>query len=74
MKKEIDPTLAMGAIIVIVIIAGVAVWAGTSAQRGNKQPPGMPPEVAAEFQKRMQGANMGVSGPGGSGTVRTAGQ
>lgn len=73
MKKEIDPKMAIGIIAALVVVVGVVVWAGTATQKANKEPPGMPPAVAAEFQKRMQGSGMSVSGPGAVGGARVAG-
>lgn len=56
--------MAAGVVAVIVVIIGVTVWAATSAQKSNKEPPGMPSDAAAEFQKRMQGAGVSATGPG----------
>src|SRR5690349_4456381 len=64
-KKQVSPGVA--AIVIVVIVIGIAALAwntlagdGAGSRRGEK-PPGMPPAVAAEFQRRMGG----VTGPGG---------
>jgi hypothetical protein len=73
-KQEIDPKVAAGVVAIIVVIAGVAVWAGTAGKKEGKEPPGMPSAAAAEFQKRMQGAGVSATGPGAnSGPGRGAG-
>jgi hypothetical protein len=66
MKQSISPvTLILVVIAAIALIAGIFVIAtnGTQAnQKVNNGPGGMPPDVAAEFSKRMGGANS--TGPG----------
>ncbi len=61
MKQSISPvTLILVVIAAIALIAGIFVIAtnGTQAnQKVNNGPGGMPPDVAAEFSKRMGGAN-----------------
>lgn len=61
MKQPISPvTLILVVIAAIALIAGIVVIAtnGTqSNQKVNNGPGGMPPDVAAEFSKRMGGAN-----------------
>jgi hypothetical protein len=66
MKQSVSPvTLILVVIAAIALIAGIFVIAtnGTQAnQKVNNGPGGMPPDVAAEFSKRMGGANS--TGPG----------
>lgn len=66
MKQSISPvTLILVVIAAIALIAGIFVIAtnGTQTnQKVNNGPGGMPPDVAAEFSKRMGGANS--TGPG----------
>lgn len=66
MKQSISPvTLILVVIAAIALIAGIFVIAtnGTQAkQKVNNGPGGMPADVAAEFSKRMGGANS--TGPG----------
>ena len=61
MKQPVSPvTLIIAVIAVIAVIAGIFVVAtnGNQAnQKANTGPGGMPPDVAAEFSKRMGGAN-----------------
>jgi hypothetical protein len=61
MKQPVSPvTLILIVIATIAVIAGIFVVAtnGTQAkQKANTGPGGMPPDVAAEFSKRMGGAN-----------------
>lgn len=61
MKQSVSPvTLILVVIAAIALIAGIFVIAtnGTQAnQKVNNGPGGMPPDVAAEFSKRMGGAN-----------------
>jgi hypothetical protein len=61
MKQQISPILAA---IIIVVVLGIAVFAyirfgGGAGSKEGEKPPGMPADVAAEFQKRMGG----VTGP-----------
>jgi len=73
MKQPISPvTLILVVIAAIALIAGVFVIAtnGTQAnQKANNGPGGMPPDVAAEFSKRMGGAN--ATSPQGAGQPAT---
>jgi hypothetical protein len=56
MKQQVSPAVATALIIVIALIAGFFVWRGANpASREGEKPPGMPPSVAAEFQKRLGG-------------------
>jgi hypothetical protein len=70
MKQSVSPvTLILVVIATIAVIAGIFVVAtnGTQAnQKVNSGPGGMPPDVAAEFSKRMGGANVTAptTGPG----------
>ena len=69
MKQSVAPvTLILVVIAAIALIAGIFVIAtnGTQAnQKVNNGPGGMPPDVAAEFSKRMGGAN--ATSPQGTG-------
>jgi hypothetical protein len=72
MKQSVSPvTLILVVIATIAVIAGifVIVTNGTQAtQKANTGPGGMPPDVAAEFSKRMGGANAtGPQAGGGAG-------
>lgn len=72
MKQSVSPvTLILVVIATIAVIAGVFVLVtnGTQAkQKANTAPGGMPPDVAAEFSKRMGGANTtGAQASGGAG-------
>jgi len=72
MKQPVSPvTLILVVIATIAVIAGifVIVTNGTQAtQKANTGPGGMPPDVAAEFSKRMGGANTtGAQVGGGAG-------
>jgi hypothetical protein len=62
MKQSVSPvTLILVVIATIAVIAGIFVVLtnGTQAnQKANTGPGGMPPDVAAEFSKRMGGANV----------------
>ena len=73
MKQSVSPvTLILVVIAAIALIAGIFVIAtnGTQAnQKVNNGPGGMPPDVAAEFSKRMGGAN--ATSPQGAGQPAT---
>lgn len=59
MKQSISPVVAVIIILVVIGIAAVAWMKFGGSPAGTKagdQPPGMPPDVAAEFKKR--GAEM----------------
>jgi hypothetical protein len=75
MKQPISPvTLILVVIAVIAVIAGVFVIAanGNQAnQKANTGPGGMPPDVAAEFSKRMGGANATAPNTGSGAGVPT---
>jgi hypothetical protein len=76
MKQSVSPvTLILVVIATIAVIAGifVIVTNGTQAkQKANTGPGGMPPDVAAEFSKRMGGANAtGPQAGGGAGAPTT---
>jgi len=69
MKQQISPAVAAVVILVIALIAGLFVWRGANtASKESEKPPGMPPNVAAEFNRRM-----GTAAPAGS-TAPTGGQ
>lgn len=64
MKQKLNPVMAIIAVATVILITGIFIWrsgAGTQHANGDK-PPGMPPDVAKEFQQRMGG----VTGPGAS--------
>jgi len=73
MKQSVSPvTLILVVVAAIALIAGIFVIAtnGTQAnQKANTGPGGMPPDVAAEFSKRMGGAN--ATSPQGAGQPAT---
>ncbi len=59
MKQSLSPGLVAGIIAVVVIIAGFFLWRSVNPGRHDgQQPPGMPPSVAAEFNKRMSKAGL----------------
>jgi hypothetical protein len=56
MKQQVSPALAAAILVVIALIAGFFFWRGANpANLEGEKPPGMPPSVAAEFQKRLGG-------------------
>ncbi|CEK16699.1 hypothetical protein [Chthonomonas calidirosea] len=56
MKTEVNPVAAAIIIIVVLAIAGFALWRSLKPETHyGEKPPGMPPSVAAEFQRRMGG-------------------
>lgn len=69
MKQSVSPvTLILVVIAAIAVIAGIFVIAtngSQSNQKANNNPGGMPPDVAAEFAKRMGGTN--ATSPQGAG-------
>ena len=73
MKQSVSPvTLILVVIATIAVISGVFVLVtnGTQAkQKVNTGPGGMPPDVAAEFSKRMGGANATGPQAGGGATA-----
>ena len=75
MKQPVSPvTLILVVIATIAVIAGIFVVAtnGTQAkQKVNSGPGGMPPDVAAEFSKRMGSANTTAPTPSPSAGIPT---
>lgn len=73
MKEKVNPGVAAVVIGLLVLIVGFFVYRGTSTPTINEKPPGMPPDVAAEFQKRMGSASTtgakatSPANPGGGG-------
>ncbi|MCW3094927.1 MAG: hypothetical protein JWL77_545 [Chthonomonadaceae bacterium] len=68
MKQKVNPAMAVSAIVILVLVAGLFIWkagAGTPRADGEK-PPGMPADAAKDFQQRMGGAAgpSGATGPG----------
>jgi hypothetical protein len=69
--------MAVSAIVILVLIAGLFIWkagAGTARADGEK-PPGMPADAAKDFQQRMGGATgpSGATGPGSTTTTPRGG-
>ena len=63
LKKEINPAAAGAVIVVIVLVVGIFIWRGGQAQtRDGEKPPGIPPDAAAEMQRRMGGGGMTAPG------------
>lgn len=75
MKQPISPvTLILAVIAVIAVIAGIFVIVSNgnqATQKANTGPGGMPPDVAAEFSKRMGGPNTTGAQAGGRATSPT---
>jgi len=76
MNQKVSPALA-GVVVVVLIalvaLVGFRVLGGSSKAGTGEKPPGMPPEAAAEFQKRLGSSNptnpsAKVSGPGAPGS------
>lgn len=57
MKREVSPVMAVVVIVVVLlIIGGIYVLATGKRPFGKaEQPPGIPPEVQQEFQRRLGG-------------------
>jgi len=65
MKQQINPAVAAIVVAAVVLVVGFFVWRGTTVSPADKMnAPGMPPAVAAEFQKHAGS----VTGPGHSAT------
>jgi hypothetical protein len=79
MKQQVSPIVA---VVIIVIVIAVAVFAymkaggGGPGSKAGEKPPGMPPNVAAEFQRRMGGITgpQGAPGPAPSGPGAASGK
>src|SRR5947209_6813337 len=72
MKQSVNPAIAGIVIAVVALIAGFFIWRSLAppVHDDSAKPPGMPPEAAAEFQRRMGGAGS-VTGPGNSGAPKS---
>ena len=58
--------MTITAVVVVVLVIGLALWkVGASSNHEGEKPPGMPPEVAQDFQQRLGGA----TGPPPKGSV-----
>lgn len=63
MKQQVSPIVAILVVVAVIGIVALA-WvrfSGGAGSREGEKPPGMPPEAAAEFQRRMGG----MTGPTG---------
>lgn len=70
MKQKVNPMIAVVAVIAVVLVAGLFLWKSGSGGThvSADKPPGMPGDVAKEFQQRM-GSTTGSGGTTGPGTV-----
>jgi len=69
MKREVSPVTAVIVIIVVLLIIGGVYWWTTEGRMkagGGAAPPPMPPDVQAEFQRRLGGMTPGAATLGGS--------
>ncbi len=62
MKQKVNPMMAMIAVVAVVVVAGLFIWKASSSttHAEGEKPPGMPADVAKEFQQRLGG----TTGPG----------
>ena len=78
MKREVSPATAVIIIIVVLLIIGGVYWWALEGRRsagGGETPPPMPPDVQAEFQRRLGGpAPSGVTSGTGPGVPAPAGR
>lgn len=66
MKREVSPVVAAVVIVVVLlIVGGIYIWATGARPFGGEAepPPPMPPDVQAEFQRRMGGMTPGAGAP-----------
>jgi hypothetical protein len=64
MKNNINPAVAAAVVVGILLIVGFFVFRGSGGQRpGETGGPGMPPEVAAEYNRRMNSGSTGPTAP-----------
>ncbi len=65
MKREVSPVLAIVIIVVVLLVIGGIYWFGTGKRPlgGREEPPGIPSDVQAEFQRRMGGMTPGAGAP-----------
>ena len=68
MKQKVSPVTGGVAILLLLLVMGLLAWRGSRAENGSdsEKPPGMPPGVAAEFNKRM--GTVAPTGPAPAGT------
>ncbi|MCS6950969.1 MAG: hypothetical protein RMM06_08500 [Armatimonadota bacterium] len=59
MKREVSPVTAAVVIIVVMLIVGAAYWFFAERRAGGADVPAVPPDVQAEFQRRMGGMTPG---------------
>lgn len=56
MKREISPATAVVVIVVVLVVVVAAFWLFTERRSGGAaEVPSVPPDVQAEFQRRMGG-------------------
>lgn len=56
MKREISPVTAVVVIVVVLLVVGAAYWFLAERRTGGAADvPSVPPDVQAEFQRRMGG-------------------
>lgn len=72
MKSQVSPAVVVVAIVVVIAAVFGIYWFATGGPRGEQAvPPPMPPNVQAEFAKRMGNSNVtgprNAGGPGGGG-------
>ncbi len=63
MKREVSPVTAIVIIVVVLLVIGGIYWWATGKRSlgGREEPPGIPPDVQAEFQRRMGGMTPGAA-------------
>ncbi|MCL6474301.1 MAG: hypothetical protein K6U75_04505 [Firmicutes bacterium] len=69
MKREVSPVTAVIIIVVVLLVIGGVYWWMTEGRMkagGGAEPPPMPPDVQAEFQRRLGGITPGAAAPGGT--------
>lgn len=60
MKREISPVTAVVIVVVVLLVIGAAYWfLGERRAGGAADVPSVPPDVQAEFQRRMGGMTPG---------------
>lgn len=72
LKQQINPAAAGAIIVVIVLVVAVLVFRGGQAQsHEGEKPPGIPPDAAAELQRKLGGASTTAPvKPGGAGASK----
>ena len=78
MKREVSPVTAVIIIVVVLLVIGGVYWWMTEGRMkagGGAEPPPMPPDVQAEFQRRLGGpAPSGVTSGTGPGVPAPTGR